>query len=508
MAGSRTLKLSILADVDNLKKNLDTGAKDVQTFGDKLGDFGKKAGLAFAAAGAAAAAYAGKLAIEGVKAAIEDEAAQAKLAATLRNVTGATDDQIAAVEQQILKTALLTGKTDDELRPSFDRLLRSTKDVTEAQKLQSLALDIAAGTGKSLTAVSDALARAHDGNFASLKKLGGGIDENIIKSKNFDAATASLAKTFKDQASTQADTFQGKMLRLNVAFDEAKETVGSYILDAITPLVSSLSNNLFPIFSKVNDFVSDTLIPTFREIYDFFRKFLTPVIEGLRSAFDKVSTSLKENSDELKPLINFMKELYNFAKTFLVPLLGGALKLAFEAIGTIIAGLVNSFSSFVSLITRAYNGLKNIIDLIKNNPVISGLGNIFNQSSFGGASLKMGGSVQNAGLVDEMGQPVFESGFQTAGPNAIFNPGADPYTFTGAPLSAYSPGMQAAILRREELKADTARLRAAREELANARSINITVNGAIDKEGTARQIVEILNDSSYRGSGGAGALVL
>ena len=30
MAGSRTLKLSILADVDDLKKKLDTGSKDVE----------------------------------------------------------------------------------------------------------------------------------------------------------------------------------------------------------------------------------------------------------------------------------------------------------------------------------------------------------------------------------------------------------------------------------------------------------------------------------------------
>jgi hypothetical protein len=34
---------------------------------------------------------------------------------------------------------------------------------------------------------------------------------------------------------------------------------------------------------------------------------------------------------------------------------------------------------------------------------------------------------------------------------------------------------------------------------------NITVNGAIDSESTARQIVDVLNQSSYRGTLGAGA---
>ncbi len=106
MAGSRTLKLSILADVDDLKKNLAKGTDEVQTFGSKIADFGKKAGIAFAIAGAAAVAYAGKLAIDGVKSAIADAAAQEKLAITLKNVTGATDAQIKATESYITQTSL------------------------------------------------------------------------------------------------------------------------------------------------------------------------------------------------------------------------------------------------------------------------------------------------------------------------------------------------------------------------------------------------------------------
>ncbi len=88
MAGtSRALTLKLLADIDNFTKNINKADNEVVTFGDKITKFGKVAGAAFLAAGVAAAAYAGKLAIDGVKSAIEDEAAQAKLAATLRNVT-------------------------------------------------------------------------------------------------------------------------------------------------------------------------------------------------------------------------------------------------------------------------------------------------------------------------------------------------------------------------------------------------------------------------------------
>ena len=173
--GNRTLKLSILADVDDLKKKLDQADKAVEDNSSKLGEFSKKAGLAFAAAAAAAAAYGTKLAIDGVKAAIADEQAQLKLANALKAATGATDAQIKATESMILKTSLATGVADDELRPALQRLAVSTKDTVEAQKLLSLALDISKGSGKSLEEVANALGKAQDGNTTALGRLGLGL---------------------------------------------------------------------------------------------------------------------------------------------------------------------------------------------------------------------------------------------------------------------------------------------------------------------------------------------
>ena len=126
MAGIPKVKITFDADFDELKRGVKGAETEVQSFGDKMGKFGKMAGVAFAAASAAALGYAAVLLKDGVKSAIEDEQAQAKLATTLQNVTGATDAQIAAVEKQILQTSLLTGKTDEELRPSFERLVRAT----------------------------------------------------------------------------------------------------------------------------------------------------------------------------------------------------------------------------------------------------------------------------------------------------------------------------------------------------------------------------------------------
>jgi hypothetical protein len=534
MAGqSRTLKLSILGDVDQLKKSLSTGSTEVQGFGDKIGNFSKKAGIAFAAAGVAAAAYAGKLLVDGVKSAIADEAAQTKLATTLENVTGATNAQIKAVEAQILKTSLLTGKTDDELRPSLDRLLRSTKNVEEAQKLQAIALDISAGSGKSLEAVSNALAKASEGQTTALGKLGVGISAADLKTMSFEQITAKLAGTFEGQASKQADTFAGKMARLNVAIDEGKETVGSFVLDAITPLVNKFVNDVVPAIQKFADaigpqlepiikalgtYINDTFVPAFKAIWSFLTTFLIPTftavlkpaLEGLNTAFNTVKTAINNNSEELKPLVGFMKAVADFAKDTLAPILGGALKIALNVVAGIVAGLVTGFANLVSGINSVVTKVKAFIELMKNNPVTR---------FFGGGDNSKGLRAGTAEFDPDMGGDPFAGGGGGGG-GATFIPGNDPRTFTGAPLGAYSPAMQAAILRREQLKAETERLRQAREDraanrviatggLTTAERVVINVNAAsiIDEEGFSRAVSDALNNSTFRGTNGASNLV-
>ena len=532
MAGqSRTLKLSILGDIDQLKKSLNTGSTEVDGFAGKLGGFAKKAGAAFAVAGAAAAAYAGKLLVDGVKSAIEDEAAQAKLATTLENVTGATNAQIKATEDYITQTALANGITDDILRPSLDRLVRSTKDVTKAQELQQLALDISAGTGKDLSAVSEALGKAYDGNLGALKRLGVGIDDSIIKSKNFDAAAAALAKTFEGQASQQAETFQGKMARLTIAFDEAKETVGSYVLDALTPLLSAFVDKGIP---AIQDFASNlgkTLGPAFGEIFKVIRddllpilttwwKFLYnevipaigsvvgPILEGLKSAFDKIKKALSDNSEELKPFYGFLKQLWEFIKDNLAPLLGGAFKTALEGIGTVVSVLVTGFSKLVGFISNTITKIKEFVNFVKDNPVTR----FFFGGDDGSKGLKAGGS-----LIDTTKPDLFPTGSTGSLGSSLIVTSQQGGTRDIGGLSA---AQQAAVLRSIELQAETERLRKARAAAAAARAaatgglstaerivINVNAASIIDEEGFTRAATTAFNNSFYRGTLGAGALV-
>ena len=524
MAGqSRTLKLSILADVNQLKKSLAEADDDVKSSASKIGDFSKKVGVAFAAAGAAAGAYAVKLAVDGVKSAIADEAAQARLATTLRNVVGASNDQIKAVEQQILKTSLLTGKTDEELRPSFDRLLRSTKDVTEAQQLQSLALDIAAGSGKSLEAVSNALAKAHDGNFAAVKKLGVSIDENIIKTKDYDALTAALAGTFKDQASIYADTFAGKMDRLKVAFNEGKETVGAFILDAITPLVSgfvnkvvpaisevasSIGTKLQPVFQSFSDYFKNVLVPAFTTLYNFIKDYIVPILEAtlipiikaLSQAWQTIAEAIIKNKDELEPLRAAFYAFAGFIRDVVAPIIGTFVSTTIKAIAAVISGLIGLVADVTNAVSTGFTSIKNFFTSAKNfisdgassffTPLYNGMKAVLN--AIIGIWNKLDFSISIT--VPDWVPIVGGRGFNVAD------------IFPDIPMLA-----KGGIVTKPTLamigEAGAEAVIPLNKSGAMGNTYNITVNGALDSEGTARTIVNLLNNSYYRGTGGATALV-
>ena len=453
MAGNRTLKLSILADVDDLKKKLGQGEKEVEGFGNKLGEFGKKAAAAFALAAAAAAAYAGKLLIDGVKAAIEDEKAQVKLAQTLENTTGATREQIKAVEDQILKMSLATGVADDKLRPSFEKLVRATNDVEKAQKLQTLALDIAAGSGKDLDAVSQSLARAYDGNTSALSRLGIGLSSAELKSMSFDDVTAQLAETFGGQASIQADTFSGKVARLQVAFDEAKESVGARLLPILTNLLDQFNNNL------------------------------APAVEAIRKKFEPLTKAIEDNKEEFTAIWNFLNK-------YIVPILTGALKAGVSGIIATFTTLVNIVGKAVNFFKDLYDAYKKFVDFIKNNPLSQFLGklNPFDNTGFNNTN------------------------FLTTGDDFTENTGAGNFTNPFAPNIPFVPSQQYldAIARKRQLEEETAAIRqriqdrkagittSNTDSISKGIIINVNAPSAIDTEGFTRSVIQALNESQSR----------
>jgi hypothetical protein len=163
----------------------------------------------------------------------EDDKAAKVLGQTLNNLGIGFGNNAQIVNDYISNLEKQTGVLDDELRPAMDRLLRATGDITKSQKLLSLALDISAGTGKSVAQVSQSLQKAYLGQTQALGRLGVGLSKAELTSSSFEEIQTRLAILFEGQAALAADTYTGKMNKLTVATNNAKEAIGEGLFDAL-----------------------------------------------------------------------------------------------------------------------------------------------------------------------------------------------------------------------------------------------------------------------------------
>jgi hypothetical protein len=361
--GNRTLKLSILADVDDLKKKLGEADKAVETNASKIADFGKKAAAAFAVAAAAAVAYGTKLAVDGVKSAIEDEQAQLRLAAALKTATGATDAQIKATEEYIRQTQLATGITDNDLRASFQRLSVSTKDTTQSQKLLNLAIDISKGTGKELSTVVEALSKGYEGQDTRLVRLGIGITQADAKAMDFTETTKVLTNLYGGAAAANAETFQGRIDRLKQAFSEAQEEIGYRLL---------------PFVERFVDLIVNKVVPKLQE----FAKY-----------FDPIKQAIKDNQEAFDAFGQFITNV-------IIPVLVVGLGAALKTVGVIAGGIVDIIGKVISAIQtavdNAISGINRLINAYNAIPILPNISTIGASTSVGTPFGQAASAVANA----------------------------------------------------------------------------------------------------------------
>jgi hypothetical protein len=213
--------------------------------------------IAFAALGAASLKYGA----DAVTAAAADQKAQLKLAKTLENVTGATDGAIAATEQFITAQQFATGVSDNQLRPALETLVRATGDVTKAQNLLKLGLDVSAGSGRDLESISLALAKAQGGQFTALQRLGIVLPDNIKKSKDFGKVQEYLNDLFGGQAAVAANTYEGKLAILRERLGEVQESLGGALIPVLTGFADKIIQDVMPSLEGfINGLVGQTSV--------------------------------------------------------------------------------------------------------------------------------------------------------------------------------------------------------------------------------------------------------
>jgi hypothetical protein len=275
------------------------------------------------------------------KAAVQDAKSQGLLATALKNTTKASNAQIASVEKSIGEMSIQAAVADDELRPAFAQLARATGDVSKSTKLMSLALDVAAGTGKSLDVVVKALSRAvgPDGTTGALERLAPAI-------KGANDPLAELERLFAGSAEKAAnlDPYQ----RLNVALGEISESLGTLVV----PFVESFAKSIVAILPKIQKFFAELTNPTTEtgkkwqgmiNVLDNTGKQFT----ALMSVFSGAGPSQNMLMDWVTSLTAGLGQIA-FYLTRLAELFKALMALDFAKIGDLAGGFGADYSSFVA----------------------------------------------------------------------------------------------------------------------------------------------------------------
>ncbi len=494
---SRALTLKLLADTADFQKKLQNGSKDIDSIGERAAEFGKKAAIAFAAAGAAVGAFA----VSAVKAAAEDETAQKRLAATIEATTGATAKQIAGVEEYIKQTSIAIGVADDGLRPAFTRLVRSTKDVEEAQKLLNLALDLSAATGKPLETVTNALGKAYDGNTTALGKLGLGIDAADLKSQDFDTTFNQLTATFGQFAENEAETTTKQMERVKIALDEAKESIGAALLPVVQELTAWILENFIPALEAFISGLTGT--------------------DGLNEGLTESQKVAVEWGKKVRGFINTIIDLKDelflvagvLATVFVVSKIAAGVQATILLIQGLVAAYIALRNSAVAAAIASRFALNPLAGLATGAAVVGAIiaaTKLFdNQAAAAGTgSNTVSSSSLPSGFTS--GTPVVSVGGSTGGGFTGGGIGGGKASGSNVAKSTPTQTLIEQVTQENFLKNmpagsfNVAGFRQA-EERGNV-VINVNAPSVIDEEGFSRAVILALNNSTNRGTTGAGDL--
>jgi hypothetical protein len=387
--------------------------------------------------------------------------------------------------------SLATGVADDELRPALGRLVRSTGDITQAQDLLSTALDVATATGKPLETVANALGKAYDGNTAALGKLGIGLSAAELKTMDFTQVQGKLSELFGGAAARNADTYAGRIARMQVAFDEAKETIGFALLPILEKMMNFINQNALPIinaFSGAFSLNGNGLGGVITTLGNLIVNTFTPIINGLLKAFGYIKNAIGDNLDTFK-------EFGGYIATYLAPVIGTVLGGALQIAGKIAGGVIDVIAGVVrilnGLISGAVAGINALISAYNAIPFLPNVGKITTPT----VSVPKIQTPSVSAAIPKI--PTIPTSTASGATSGGGGGGIAKAATVAATAAAASAGMGVSGYS----GVNTTTL--AGIMAASGTTVNLTVNGALDKEGTARTIVDTLNNSYYRGTGGA-----
>jgi hypothetical protein len=371
-------------------------------------------------------------------------------------------------------------------------------------------LDVSAATGKPLESVTNALGKAYDGNTTALAKLGIGYGASELKGKDFNTVAGELSATFSGAALTSAQTYQGQIDRLKVAFGETQETLGTALLPIIQTLITFLNDTAMPIFMQVVGAFTDKdsgLNSAITTVGTTIKTVAQPIFEGFVTAFDFIKKAIDRNKESFESFAEVIKAVAPVLGTVIggiIKVIGGVASVVLDLIGKVAGAIAPILNAAIDGINAVITGL-NLIKPGTDIPKLKKIGEVTGAGGFSGTT--PGGESFSGTLV----VPKITGSGVIGGGTA----GSTTGSTTGGGTTGGGGGIATAATMSATAAASTSNIvtgsfgagsfRAA-ESASMTPVINLTVNGAIDSEGTARTIINTLNDSYYRGTGGGGNL--
>lgn len=453
-------------------KGIRLAEKRFKEFQGEASKVGQSIKAAFLPAAAAVAGL-GVAALGAAKAAMEDQQSAALLERQLQATTKATQAQVKATEDYITSLSLATGVADDELRPALSKIVRSTRDLTKSQKLLGIAVDVAKGSGRSLSQVSEALSRAYGGNVKALARLDPSLRQFIDKTTTADEAVAMLAKNFEGAAAKNADTFAGRMEILRVAMAETYESIGYALLPIMERFVEFIRSRVLPIVQRFVDVLErEGLAGALKLARDEFGKFITES-DGWTGQIITITGAIVALGVAIKGLMIF--------KT--VAGAASALSGVLTALGSaVLPGLAIGAGAVAGVFASIFATIVAFIDLMKDSTARSA----FLEYVANTAKLIANGFILAHNAVAQLLNIAPKAWNLLPGvPKAGLIPTMDLYDFT---FDTSTSGQQSHAFR----------------NMSDSAQIQININGALDPAATGRQIRDILDRTDRRGISGFG----
>lgn len=193
-----------------------------------------------------------QIALRNIGADPESASGIAKVASDLQNLGTVSDDAVISAAQSLVSIGNLSGK--------------ALEDATRAS------VDLAAGLKIDLNSAFDLVAKSAAGNTSALARYRLTVDENLPQSEKFAATLNLINQRFGGFDAAKANTFEGAISKLSIAFNDVYESIGRFITQDKT--IIAIINVVTKAIAEVGGAIDNAFKSKSNVVGDFVKGFL------------------------------------------------------------------------------------------------------------------------------------------------------------------------------------------------------------------------------------------